>query len=81
MKYSARLDKLERNNAHRLCRDEQERRLLTFIEVETMVRGERPTEAMIEAERARLAQPIKQSKREEIRAIAEEIEKIINDRP
>lgn len=81
MKYANRLRKLEHTKSPVLSQEDQKRRLSAFIECETMVTGQPPTEAEIEAERARLAQPIKQAKREEIRAIAEEIDKIINDRP
>lgn len=81
MKYSNRLHKLEHTKLPVLSLEEQRLRLAAFVECETMVTGRPPTEAEIQAERARSAQPIKQAKPEEIRAIAEEIEKIINDRP
>lgn len=79
MKYSHRLRKLEHTKSPVLSQEEQERRLLTFIECETMVTGRAPTEAEIEAERQRLAQPIirRPKSPEQIRAIAEEIEKCI----
>lgn len=82
MKYSHRLRKLEHTKSPVLSQEEQERRLLAFIECEMMVTGRAPTEAEIEAERQRLAQPPRRVKPEEIRAIADEIERIIaNDRP
>lgn len=81
MSLKSRLRRLEHARSPVLSMEEQGRRLSAFVECETMVRGERPSGAEIEAERARLAQPIKQAKPEEICAIAEEIEKIINDRP
>lgn len=82
MKYSNRLRKLEHTKSPVLSQEEQGRRLSAFIECETMVTGRPPTEAEIKAERERLAQPIKQAKPEEIRAIADEIERIFtNDRP
>ncbi|MBR0199426.1 MAG: hypothetical protein IJQ42_04585 [Oscillospiraceae bacterium] len=82
MKYSHRLRKLEHTKLPVLSVAEQRLRLRAFIECETMVRGERPSGAEIEAERARLAQPIKQAKPEEIHEIAEMIERMImNNRP
>ena len=77
MKYSKRLRKLEHTKSPVLSREEQERRLSAFIEVETMVTGRPPTEAEIEEERQRLNQPPRRVKPEEIRAIAEEIEKVL----
>ena len=81
MKFSNRLRKLEHAILPVLSTEEQAHRLSVFIECETMVTGQRPAEAEIEAERQRLAYPIKQAKPEEIRTIAEKIEKLINDRP
>ena len=82
MKYSNRLHKLEHTKLPVLSLEEQRLRLAAFIECETMVTGRPPTEAEIQAERARLAQPIKQAKPEEIHAISSEIERLLmNDRP
>lgn len=82
MRFSNRLRRLEHTKSPVLSQEEQARRLTTFIEVETMVRGRSPTEAEVEAERQRLAQPIRRPKPEELRRIAKEIETIItNDRP
>ena len=82
MRLTPRIRRLERQHFHRLSAEDQRSLLQGFIQAETMVRGQPLTEAAIAAERARLAQPIKQAKPEEIRAIAEEIETIItNDRP
>ena len=80
MKYSHRLRKLEHTKSPVLSQEEQERRLLAFIECETMVTGCAPTEAKIEAERQRLAQPIiRQPKSpEQIRTIAEEVYRIVS---
>lgn len=77
MKFSNRLRKLEHAILPVLSTEEQAHRLLVFIECETMVTGQRPIEAAIAAERARLAQPIKQAKPEEIHEIAEMIERMI----
>ena len=77
MKFSNRLRKLEHAISPVLSTEEQAHRLSVFIECETMVTGQRPTEASISAERRRLALPIKRVRPEEISAIAEEIKKII----
>ena len=77
MKFSNRLRKLEHAISPVLSTEEQAHRLSVFIECETMVTGQRPTGAEIEAERQRLTRPIKRIRPEEISAIAEEIKKII----
>lgn len=81
MKLTNRVRRLERKNAPVLSQEEQKRRLSVFVECETMVTGQPPTEIEIEAERQRLSQPIRQPKPEVLLRIAGEIEKNINDRP
>lgn len=77
MKYSNRLRRLELTKSPALSQEEQERRLLAFIECETMVTGRAPTEAEIEAERQRLAQPIRRHKSEELARIEDEVRRMV----
>lgn len=77
MRLSSRLRKLESTKAKTLSVGEQKRRLETFVEVETMVRGQPPTEAEIEAERERLSLPQKEPTKQQIQRIAEEVEQFI----
>ena len=79
MRLASRLRKLESTKAKTLSVGEQKRRLETFVEVETMFRGQPPTEAEIEAERERLAQPIRKPKPAELAAIAQEIEVVFKE--
>lgn len=73
----SRLRKLESTKAKTLSVGEQKRRLETFVEVETMVRGQPPTEAEIEAERERLSLPQKEPTKQQLQRIAEEVEQFI----
>ena len=77
MKSLARLKNIEKKVYPTLSTAQQAELLDTFIQVETMVRGSQPAPEEIEAERCRLALPIKRVRPEEISAIAEEIKKII----
>lgn len=77
MRLSSRLRKLESTKAKTLSVCEQKRRLETFVEVETMVRGEPPTTAEIEAERERLSLPQKEPTKQQLKRIAEEVEQFI----
>lgn len=81
MKYASRLSKLEHTKLPVLSLEEQGRRLSAFVECETMVRGERPSGGEIEAERERLARPIRKPTPNEMAQIAEEIKRILNERP
>lgn len=77
MKLLQRLRKIERVCSPVLSGEDQRSLLKVFIEVETMVRGQPPTPDEIEAERIRLAQPMKRPTKEQLEAIAREIVKIM----
>lgn len=77
MSILSRLKKVERVSAPVLSRSDQAVYLDAFIKVETMVRGEPPTVAEIQAERDRLSRPIKPSTPKERERIAKEIERIV----
>ncbi|MCR5664504.1 MAG: hypothetical protein K6G17_06460 [Oscillospiraceae bacterium] len=81
MSLKSRLRRLEHARSPVLSMEEQERRLEAFVECETMVTGQRPSDTEVGAEKQRLAQPIRKPKPKEIRVIAEEIKRIMNDRP
>lgn len=81
MKLSNRLRRLERKAAHTYSPEEQREMLQAFIEIETLYNGRPLTDEEIAAEKQRLAQPIRKPKPKEIRVIAEEIKRIMNDRP
>lgn len=77
MKFSNRLRNLEHAISPVLSTEEQAHRLSVFIECETMVTGRAPTEAEIEAERRRLAQPFREPSKDELSKIAQEIKNIM----
>ena len=81
MKLSNRLRRLERKRAPTYSPEEQREMLAAFIEIETAFNGCAPSAAEVGAEKQRLAQPIRKPKPKEIRVIAEEIKRIMNDRP
>lgn len=76
MKLSNRLRRLEHARSPVLSMEEQERRLEAFVECETMVTGQRPSNAEIEAEKQRLAKPIRRPTAAELAVIAREVEEI-----
>lgn len=77
MKFHRRLKNLEKNAAPTLSPARQKELLEAFVEVETMVRGQPPTAAEINAERERLAQPLKKPTKNDLQAIAGEVESMI----
>ncbi len=81
MKLSNRLRRLERKRAPTYSPEEQREMLAAFIEIETAFNGCAPSAAEIAAERERLARPIRKPTPNEMAQIAEEIKRIMNDRP
>lgn len=79
MKYSNRLHKLEHTKLPVLSLEEQRLRLAAFVECETMVTGRPPTEAEIQAEKQRLAKPIRRPTAAELAVIAREVEEIFRE--
>ncbi len=79
MKLSNRLRRLERKRAPTYSPEEQREMLAAFIEIETAFNGCAPSAAEIEAERERLAQPIRKPKPAELAAIAQEIEVVFKE--
>ena len=77
MKLFRRLNNLEKKAAPTLSPARQKELLEAFIEVETIVQSRPPTAAEIDAERERLAQPLKKPTKNDLQAIAEEVESMI----
>ena len=77
MKLLQRLRKIERVRLPVLSGEDQRSLLKAFVEVETMVSGQPPTPDEIEAERYRLARPMKRPTKEQLETTAREIVKIM----
>lgn len=77
MKLNHRLKKLEKQKAPTYSPEKQREMLDAFIEIETLFNGRPPTAAEIDAERERLAQPLKKPTKNDLQAIAEEVESMI----
>ena len=82
MSIKGRLQRLERKMAPQneyTPKEDQKKLLEAFIEIETVFNGRPPTDEEIEAERQRLAQPIKKYSHEEWNRIQYEVERLFDE--
>lgn len=76
-----RVKKLERKMASQkyISQQDQKELLKVFIEIETVFNGRPPTDEEIEAERQRLAQPIKKLSHKEWQQNLDEVERLFDE--